>query len=362
MTFVSSKEEKMKDKILIIGGYGKVGRVISTHLASRYPQQVIVAGRNFKKAQEVAQELHSTVIPYTLDIHTAVDDPILEQTQLVIMCIDQQDTSFVASCIKHKVHYMDITANQVFMDQVEALHDQAMQNQVLLALSIGLAPGITNLLTKHGLNQVPKATVADLFVLLGLGEKHGDAAYKWTFDNIHTTYSLMEKEKTVQIKSFTQPLKTDVLGKRSFYTFNFSDQHALRRTTALTTVKTRMAFDSKVITSLVGFLRKLGITKVFTLPKVQNLSMILFKSIGLGSDVFGVKVVVSNPENERYECRVTGHDEGKTTAAVAIEMALYLLQNKVPFGVNHMHQVIEDIPSFLAKLKVHNSTIQFDLK
>ncbi len=53
----------MKKNILIIGGYGSVGRVIASRLSERFPGQVIVAGRNIQKAKVLALELHQKVVP-----------------------------------------------------------------------------------------------------------------------------------------------------------------------------------------------------------------------------------------------------------------------------------------------------------
>ena len=58
----------MKGNILIVGGYGSVGRFISTALGDRFPGQVVVAGRNLQKAQDFASETNNKVIPAKLDI------------------------------------------------------------------------------------------------------------------------------------------------------------------------------------------------------------------------------------------------------------------------------------------------------
>jgi glutamyl-tRNA reductase len=44
-------------KILIVGGYGAVGRVIAKQLASSLPNPLVIAGRRLEPAQELAAEL-----------------------------------------------------------------------------------------------------------------------------------------------------------------------------------------------------------------------------------------------------------------------------------------------------------------
>ena len=320
----------MKDNILIVGGYGKVGSIISRHLAELYPKKTIVAGRSFEKAKILSETLDHNVIPYHLDIDTQTDNAVLENTKLVVMCIDQKDTKFVELCIETGVHYIDITANQHFIDKEELLDEKAKSNNVIVALSIGLAPGITNLLAQHCANQISETTVIDIFILLGIGEKHGDAAYRWTFDNIHSSYNINDSGKTKTINTKQ--------------------------------VLTRMAFDSTILTSLVALLRKSGLTKIFNYKIFQNICIYLFKKMKIGSDEFAVKAVAGNTANEIYECSLEGKGEGKTTAYIAIETVLYVIQNNFSNGVRHIHQIIENIPEFLENLKRYDSTIEVKYK
>ncbi|WLD23081.1 hypothetical protein NU10_10225 [Flavobacterium dauae] len=46
----------MNENILIIGGYGTVGGVISKHLSGLFPHKIVVAGINYNKAQKLAKE------------------------------------------------------------------------------------------------------------------------------------------------------------------------------------------------------------------------------------------------------------------------------------------------------------------
>ena len=42
--------------ILIVGGYGVVGRRIATELAADYPGRVVIGGRNLARADEIATD------------------------------------------------------------------------------------------------------------------------------------------------------------------------------------------------------------------------------------------------------------------------------------------------------------------
>lgn len=347
----------MKDKILIVGGYGKVGSIISKHLSELYPNKVIIAGRDKKKAMQFAETLSHKVIPYAIDINHLKEDSILNEVQLVIVCIDQVNTQFVKWCITKEIKYIDITANQNFLSQVELLDKDFKNKNTTAVLSIGLAPGITNLLAQNIINKQPEITAVNIYILLGIGEKHGEAAYRWTFNNLHASYKISDKS----IKSFTLPKSCDLFGKRKFYTFNFSDQHTLLKTTNSKNVITRMAFDSRLLTNSLGFMRKIGVSRIFKNKVIQDKLIKLFLKFNIGNDSFGVKVITENNNKEIYSSTVTGNGEGKITAYVTIEIVKHLLNNKVNSGVFHIHQLIEDIPNFLAHLKQYDSSIEIDI-
>ena len=51
------KQNTDGDGILIVGGYGHVGRLIAMDKAPRFPGRVVVVGRNAERTQAFAKEL-----------------------------------------------------------------------------------------------------------------------------------------------------------------------------------------------------------------------------------------------------------------------------------------------------------------
>ena len=79
----------MRDKILIIGGYGAVGRTIALTLANELPGKVIVAGRSFEKATALAQESDGKIRPLRFDLMAEDTMPdVLENVAVVVVCLD----------------------------------------------------------------------------------------------------------------------------------------------------------------------------------------------------------------------------------------------------------------------------------
>jgi glutamyl-tRNA reductase len=76
--------------ILIVGGYGVVGRRIAADLAPDYPNRVIVAGRNLAQANEAAAAIGHGARGRRIDIAEPPSIALaLKGAAIVISCIDQ---------------------------------------------------------------------------------------------------------------------------------------------------------------------------------------------------------------------------------------------------------------------------------
>lgn len=348
----------MHKKILIIGGYGNVGRIIANELGKRFPRQVIVAGRNYQKAKEFSLELGQQVIPMALDIsRVSANDKLLDEVGIVIMCLDLANIEFVRQCIQRRIHYIDISASYSILSQIEKLNKEAEVAKATVVLSVGLAPGLTNLLTKHCQSKLPDVTHADIYILLGMGDMHGDAALQWTLQNLNGEFTVRDHGGTQRVKSFEDGKKTvfpDRLGKRTAYRFNFSDQHVLPQTLNLKSVSTRLCFDSALMTSLLAVVKKIGVSRLLTLKGVERLLISLLKRLHVGSAELVVKVDGGNLSEQGvlYECSLRGDFEGRVTGLVAAKVAEKLLLSSYPVGVFHIEQLFT-LHEFLENLGQH---------
>lgn len=232
----------LKTNILIVGGYGAVGRVIAQALADKFPGLVIVAGRSYEKADALAQGSDGKIKPYQLDLTTAHENPeILDGVAVVVMCLDVPDMRFVQQILQRGIHYVDITADDGILRQIEALANVAKVGGSTAVVSVGLSPGLTNLLAKYAQTRFDVPQRVDIYIFLGMGEAHGSAATRWTIQNLNADYTVSENGVLRQVSSFVDHRSVnfpDSLGKREVYRFNFSDQHVIARTLDIPTVST----------------------------------------------------------------------------------------------------------------------------
>lgn len=192
----------IKDQIWVVGGYGQVGQMICTQLGKLFPGKVWAAGTRMNRAEEFSRSTGGAVLPLQLDVTKPVEPSMLRPVKLVIMCVDQSDTRFVEACAQAGTDYIDISAKYDFLAQVEQLHTKMQRSQSTAILSVGLSPGVTNLLVREATMHMDQVEEADITVMLGLGEKHGKAAVEWTVDQMNATYQVMQKGKPAEVQSF----------------------------------------------------------------------------------------------------------------------------------------------------------------
>ncbi|WP_342419721.1 saccharopine dehydrogenase NADP-binding domain-containing protein [Paenibacillus sp. FSL H8-0168] len=334
-----------KDNIIIIGGYGHVGKIICTELSEMFPGKVFAAGRSLERATEFSRQSNGKIRPLQLNIHEPMDPSILEQAKLVIMCLDQDNTALVRACLQHGVHYMDITANADFLSQVEQCHQEARAYQATALLSVGLAPGLTNLLALQATQLMDQTDELNISLMLGLGDRHGQAAIEWTVDQIHADLEVIEQGRPVTRKSFTDGIVADFgagVGRHRAYRFPFSDQQTLPRTLKVPTVSTRLCFDSRLTTRLLAGLRTIGVSGLLRQKTVRDAVVRSFGKVHIGGDAVAVKVDARgtlNGKETKVECRLRGHHQSDLTAKATVFAALALYRSELPYGVFHMEQV-----------------------
>ncbi|MEV8634197.1 saccharopine dehydrogenase [Streptosporangium sp. NPDC051023] len=322
--------------ILVIGGYGAVGAQVSTTLDGWFPGQVIAAGRNPDGAR-----LPDTVRRARLDLadigglERLLDlDPIAA----VVLCVEPADATVAETCLSRGIHLVDVGASDHLLRQVEDLADRATVSGATGVLSVGLAPGLTNLLARRVHERVGGAQRIDITVLLGAGEQHGADAVAWTV-------SRLAQPAGARPRRYAMPGH----GRRIAYPLDFSDQHSLRRTLGVPRVTTRMCLDSAFSTRLLAGLRRLAVFRVNRRPALRRLITAALSRVHIGGNGFAVRVDAVNSDRHAA-LALTGNGQSRATALVAAHVTRTVLAGTLPTGVHHIDQLpaLAGIPEQLA--------------
>ncbi|HID54050.1 MAG TPA: saccharopine dehydrogenase [Anaerolineae bacterium] len=341
----------MKGDILLVGGYGAVGRVIALALADKFPGQVVAAGRSYQKAEALAQVSGGKIRPYQFDLTTAHQTPeLLDDVAVVVICLDIPDMQFVRQCLQQGVHYVDITAEDAILQQIEALDEVAKAGGSTAVLSVGLSPGLTNLLVRHAQSQFDSLQQVDIYGFLGLGEPHGPEATRWTLRRLNDSYTVRENGQPRQVGSFTEHKQVqfpDGIGERRVYRFNLADQHVVMRTLDVPSVSTWLTFDPPSTAQLMAFMRRSGLAKLLRYRWVEELIVKMSTAVYVGSEKFILQVEAQGNTDGRTQTQtyaVVGNGQSRATGLVAAQVVEQIYAAGFPPGVYHSEQLFAPMP------------------
>ncbi len=344
---------------LVVVGYGAVGRTVSTLLAERLPGRVYAGGRNLGKAEAFSRETGGRVLPLELDLaDPSGSAEALEGASVVVACAEPPDAAFAREVLGRGIHYVDISASDAYLREVEKLDALARGRGSTAVLSVGLSPGLTNLLARHCADALGGGVAnIDVFVLLGLGEVHGEGSIRWTVENLDKRFAVPGSPEMVE--SFTDPRRTVFpggYGTRAGYRFDLADQHVLARTLNLEQVATRLCFDLAPATRLLVLLKDVGALRVLRYRWAREALVTLLARLHPGTDGFAVKVEARAEDGRSCRGSAWGRGQGRATAVVAALVARRLHETPAERGVFHIDQLLNPSEVF-AGVEEHGISI-----
>ncbi|MFY0571991.1 saccharopine dehydrogenase family protein [Archangium lansingense] len=349
--------------ILIVGGYGQVGQAVARFLSPIFPGQVVIAGRSRMKAEAFAATLGGGAQATGFELTAGRQHPLLARARLVIMCVDQDGTELVEHCLAAGIDYIDVTAKQESLTSFERLDSLARRSGSTALLSVGVAPGLTNLLAAHAARQFDRVGKMDLFLMLGAGDEHGEAAIGWMLDNLDEEFDVFQDGRLRRVRGFGEHARVRFPGssqERRAYRFNFPDQRVVARTLTLPTVSTWMCFDSALLTSMVGLASRLRLSRLLRRPIIRRGAIRSLRAVHLGSEDCAILaraegLIGTRPATREFA--LSGRREAELTGLVAAEVARLLLSGHRPGGVLHVEQFVQP-GDFLRRLSAVRPGLQ----
>ncbi len=133
-------------RVLILGGYGNFGTIITKTLASEPNITVIVAGRSAVKARQLAKQYNTEWV--AVDIHQSLDVTLKDaQADIVIHTagpFQNQDYQVAKSCIRNGCHYIDLADARNFVAGINQLDDAARDANVLIISGASSVPCLSS--------------------------------------------------------------------------------------------------------------------------------------------------------------------------------------------------------------------------
>jgi saccharopine dehydrogenase (NAD+, L-lysine forming) len=338
-----NRSRKQKD-VLVIGGYGAVGSAVCEELSRLFDGQILIAGRNLQQAKKLAQRLGERGEAVQLDATEPVTyQNLLDHVSVVVNCVEYNNVEIARACLARSTHYVEVSATFEILEQLQTLQQEAKLGNAMAVLSVGVAPGLTNLLALYAQSRLNQLSRAELFVLLGFSEKHGEAAIRWTLENLGQRFFVGLGGDRKEVYSFGEGRSVTLpkpFGKRIAYRFNFSDQHTLPATLGINSVNTWMCFDSRLATRFFSLMVNSGMASRLPLWRASRLVTALPRWFTLGTTRFVVQVDATAKDGKERSFALTGDGEARMTGIVAAHVAKHLLEAAGTPGIWHIEQIL----------------------
>lgn len=210
----------MNDGILVLGGYGTFGSIISETL-TKQGHRVLIAGRRLNKAQNLAKKIlekdpSSKIETIRIDATDLTPEDLKKHKAAILINASgpyqDLDYSIAECCIKSKVHYIDLADARSFVKGISSLNSIATQAGVSIISGASTVPALSSAVIDsvqssfaninelhHGITpgqKSPRGLATSKSILSYLGKpiysQQKDIRYGWQ-DIHHVTYPILGK-------------------------------------------------------------------------------------------------------------------------------------------------------------------------
>lgn len=351
--------------ILIVGGYGEVGRRIAANVLETTNATVTLAGRRPEVAHRVAAALGDRATGVEFDVHDAeANADLIERHDLIITCLDLPDLTLPRIAAAAGRDYLDLTADADMIAWQRSLHDLATLSGSRIVPGVGLVPGLSNLLARDATCAAGSDAIDDVAILasLSLLGDHGPAAVDFMLSVIAAPPRQLGTNPAYELRRFH---RNDSEGDGVLaMAFPFPDHLALPETLGVSSASSWLALDPPWSTRTLALLARSPLASAFGMPGLRHA---VIGAIGRlapdgRSGIARVDVFASGPGGAR-RASVEGVGQSASTAAAVAALVRIWIDNKwsrtppgahLPEEAFEPDEVFAHLPDY--GLKVHRAT------
>lgn len=159
-----------KTNVLVVGGYGIVGKVVSEILSRDQRISLTISGRNQAKAKVLAEKLNADWLMVDLTDQESIVSA-LTNVDIVINCFAGPFTYFHLSlpemALQRGIHYLDVAGSYEYTERFLQLNAQAAKNKSILITSLGANPGIPGILLMNAKHEFDEIDLCRIYFIIG---------------------------------------------------------------------------------------------------------------------------------------------------------------------------------------------------
>ena len=252
----------MTNRVLIVGGRGRIGSSVAQDLVTHTDAEITVTGRDPEGS--IPPGLLPDRVQY-LALNIA-DSAALQQavsaSNLVIHTagpFHYRDASVLKTCIEAGVNYADVSDSRSFTRRALELRETAKVAGITAIINTGIFPGISNSMVRRDVEQLDEAKHIHLSYVVGGSGGAGVTVMRTTFLGLQTPFDAWIDGKRQQIQPYTDREIIEFpqpYGKTGVYWFDMPEAITLPETFPVKTVITKFGTFPDLYNHLTWFVAK----------------------------------------------------------------------------------------------------------
>ena len=321
----------MKKNILVIGGTGLVGKVILRILKGRNSNYNLFVG---------SRQLGNTINDLVIDVTNpkTFNCIISNKIDLIVLCTKDSNNEVLKFAIQNKLDYIDITKPT---PDLTVAYDLAIANEQSVNSRIvfgsGWMGGIVGNLVDLIEPDKSRIQETNLYIYYSIKDLAGKSSANFLAENVCKPFIVYKNNKPQNVKHFLNSEKYNFsfgIGKRQVYNLDVPDLFILNQIEKIPTVSVKMTYNSKFVTSLMGYFQSLRIFNIMSLRERK----LMFGSSGNGDQtVFEIVIKINDKIKKVSLQSVKGQAE--LTAFSTVLHIEKMLNETLSGGIYFSHQI-----------------------
>lgn len=341
------------DDILLVGGYGVVGRRIAARLAPQFASRLVLAGRHPARAESLARVLGEGPRLRELDLGEAASiDRALEGVGTVVSCVAQHDLELIRRCIQRGLAYTDISPRLSYWRADDRLKQEAEKTRARIVLGAGLSPGISNMMARKLVAELGGCERVETDIMLSLADEYGPDSLQHVLDSTAQPFTVFVNGRSREALPFSEGERVAFpapVGVRVAYLFPWSDVVSYPQTLGAQTSIGRFALEPPWLGRLAGLLARAGAVgwlKRLAVAEREGGAIERLKRRYAGHDAFALVVRVVGPRGARRMSLVGNRQADVSAAGAAAIVQALATQTVSEVGVLLPESAIAPEPFF----------------
>ena len=225
------------ERVLIIGGCGRIGSSIAQDILNHTHAEVTITGRNPQLGMAALGRLGAKVQFQVLDLSNQQQvQTAVSKADLVVHSagpFHYRDAHVLRTCIEQGVNYVDVSDERTFTRKALAQHAAAEAAGVTAIINTGVFPGISNSMVRQGVEALDQAETIQLSYIVAGSGGAGVTVMRTTFIGIQRSFEVWLEGQWQTIKPYTGRELLDFgdpYGKAHVYWYDMPEAITLHET------------------------------------------------------------------------------------------------------------------------------------